>query len=308
MKTTKSITGIKMLAYAAIALFLFFTSCKDTETVDYNADDNLNLQTEASSDAELEDAADMGSIAMSADAGTLTGRSSEMAGPPRNINDKITDGRFKCATVTFEFAADNVPVDQGGVPHGFITIDFGAGCTVNGRVRKGKIVIEFFGRRFMPGSKVIITFEDYFINAMQIEGTRTETNVTASTESGPKFEAVTVVNVTFPDGTVATRNSTKTRQWIRASDPREDSWIVTGSAFGKTRKGVDYVMTITKALLFKRSCAISNKVVIPVEGVKELVSNAKKITIDFGNGECDSKVTITVNGKSKEVDVSGNGN
>ena len=67
-------------------------------------------------------------------------------------------------------------------------------------------------------------------------------------------------------------------------------------------------MTITKDLVYKRSCAVTNKVFIAVQGTKELVVDGKKITIDYGNGECDNKVTITVNGKSKEVEASADGN
>lgn len=313
MKTTQSHTGIKSIAYAAIALFLFFASCKDTETIDYSADDNSNFQSESNTDAELEDASDIASVAVTADNGTLTGgRTDEPAGTARNIKDNINDARLSCATVTLEFDPnDNVPGSPGVVanPHGYITIDFGNGCTSpNGRVRKGIIRIEFKGRRFLPGSFVKITFDGYSVNGIKVEGFRTETNISESTEGSPKFRAETSVTMTFLDGTTATRTGERIRQWNRAANPSDDTWTVTGSALGKTRKGKEYAMTITKALLFKRSCAISNKVVMPVEGTKELVTEAKKMVIDFGTGECDTKVMITINGRSKEVDVSGDGN
>ncbi|MDZ4715182.1 MAG: hypothetical protein SH819_06895 [Cytophagales bacterium] len=312
MKTTKSSYAIKTLTYMAVALFLFLTSCKDNETIDYTATDNTNLQTESNSEAELEDASDISSIAMSADGATLTGsRSGETSGNLRSIKDKITDARFSCATVELDFANDNVPASPGTAanPHGFITIDFGTGCTSpNGRIRKGKIVIEFKGRRFLPGSYVKITFEGYYVNGVKVEGMRLETNISGSTEENPTFRAETTVTVTFPDGTTATRTGDRTRVWNRAANPLNDTWTVTGGAFGKTRKGKEYVMTITKALIFKRSCAITNKVVMPVEGTKELVTENKKITIDFGTGECDTKVTVTINGKSKEVTVADTAN
>ena len=313
MKTIKERTGLKILTYSAIMLFLFFTSCKDNDKIDFDANDNSNLQSESNSEAQLEDVSDMGSVAVSSDAGTLSGgKTGETAGNPRNIT--ISDTRFACATVTLEFAADNVPgsVNPPVVanPHGTITIDFGNGCTgPNGRVRKGKILIEFKGRRFLPGSYVILSFANFSVDGIKVEGTRTETNASESLESAPKFNIVELdMKVTYTDGTFATRNSTRTRTWIRKSNPLEDEWTVTGEASGVTRKAKDYVMTITKALKFKRACAISSKVVIPVEGTKELVVDGKKITLDFGSGECDTKLTITVNGKSKEVEVSANGN
>ena len=239
------------------------------------------------------------------------GKAGEIAGIPRSIKDKITDTRFSCATVTLEFFQDNVPASTGVVanPHGKIVIDFGTGCTgPNGRVRKGQIVIEFKGRRFLPLSFVSITFVGYSVDGIKIEGTRTETNVSDSNESAPKFNITEVgMKVTYLDGTFATRTVDKTRTWNRAVNPSDDTWTVTGSASGTSRKGKEYSMLITKALKFSRSCAFILKVVVPVEGIKELTASGKKVTLDFGSGTCDTKVTITINGISKEVTMTDNG-
>ena len=63
----------------------------------------------------------------------------------------VSDDRFKCATVTLVKAADNSTL----LPHGTITIDFGTGCLgPGGKNRVGKIVVEYKGRRFLPGSKI----------------------------------------------------------------------------------------------------------------------------------------------------------
>ena len=55
MKTMKDLAGIKILSYSAIILFLFFTSCKDNDKIDFDANDNANLQSESNSDAQLEE-------------------------------------------------------------------------------------------------------------------------------------------------------------------------------------------------------------------------------------------------------------
>ncbi len=299
---------MKALSMSALALFLFFTSCKEQDTIAFSADDNSNLQSEASIDAQAEDISDMSGVAMSADAGTVTGgRTGEVAGVARDIKSSINDTRFTCATVTLTFAADNNPLDPALI-HGYIVIDFGTGCTgPNGRVRKGKINVEFKGRRFMPGSMVTITTDGYSVDGIKIDGTRTEMNSTGSTEEAPKFTITEDVTVTFLDNTTATRTSTRTRTWNRAANPLQDSWSVTGSATGTTRKGVEYVMTITNPLIFKRECAILSKMVLPVQGTKELIVGTKKITTDFGDGSCNTTITITVNGRSKEINVSPTG-
>lgn len=305
MKTMKPRTVMKVLSFTAFALFMFLSSCKDQDTISYSSDDNANLQSESNLDAQLEDVSDMSGVAMSADAGTQTGGRKGETGS--RVIPITFDNRFSCATVTLEFAADNNP-DIPSQIHGTITVDFGTGCTgPNGRVRKGKIYIEFQGRRFLPGSTVTITTDGYSVDGILINGTRTEVNATESSEDAPKFTISEEVSITFLDGSIASRTATRTRTWNRTANPLQDSWTITGSAIGTSRKGVDYVMTITKALVFKRACAIESKVVIPVEGTKEIVTDAKKITMDFGNGTCDTTVTITVNGRSKDITVSPNG-
>lgn len=291
---------MKAFGLTAIAMFVFFLSCKEQDTISFSADDNANLQSESSIDAQLEDVSDMSGVAMSADAGTLTGgRKGESGSRVIPIGN---DTRFTCATVTLEFADDNDPSVPSMI-HGYITIDFGTGCVgPNGRERKGKIKIEFMGRRFLFGSMVTITTDGYSVDGILVEGTRTEVNATESTDA-PMFTINEEVAITFLDGSTASRTATRNR----ASNPLQDSWTITGSAFGTSRRGVDYVMTITKALVFKRACAISSKMVMPVEGTKELVTDAKKITMDFGDGSCDTIVTVTVNGRSKDISVSPNG-
>jgi hypothetical protein len=116
------------------------------------------------------------------------------------------------------------------------------------------------------------------------------------------------MKVTYPDGTFALRTANRVRTWNRTLNPLEDSWTVTGSSSGTNRKGKTYAMTITKALVYKRSCAITNKVFIPVEGTKELTVDTKKVTIDYGTGTCDNTVTVTINGKSKDVVATADGN
>jgi len=90
-----------------------------------------------------------------------------------------------------------------------------------------------------------------------------------------------------------------------ATNPANDQWIVTGTAAGVNRNGRVYEMEITKPMVYKRECALSDRVFIAVEGTKELIVDGKKITIDYGSGACDRLVTITINGESKEVRVRG---
>ena len=153
---------------------------------------------------------------------------------------------------------------------------------------------------------MVTTFDGYFINGVKIEGTRTVTNSSASLESNPIFTiVVTGGRATWPDATFATREANRTREWKRSNTPNTDQWIVTGTASGTNRNGKSYQMEITKPLVYKRECAINDKVFIAVEGTKVLTVESKQVTVDYGDGSCDKLVTITINGKSKEVEVKG---
>ncbi len=303
MKAMKNSFGRKTLSYGTVALFLFLASCSDTNKIDYTASDNANVQSEANSDSQTEETDDLSTVAVSSDATTLTGGREDQSG---RFEITVSDDRFKCATVTLVKGPNNSATS----PQGTITIDFGTGCTgPNGKIRKGKMIVEYKGRRFLPNSKITTTFSGYSVDGIAIEGTRTLTNTSASETAAVSFSIVEDgMKVTYPDGTFATRSANRVRTWNRTANPLEDSWTVSGTASGTNRKGKTYTMTITKDLLYKRSCAISNKVFIPVQGTKELTVDAKKVTIDYGTGTCDNIVTITINGKSKDVEPTADGN
>ncbi|MEI9922067.1 MAG: hypothetical protein WDO14_25215 [Bacteroidota bacterium] len=293
----KNMIAMKGSATVMLAGLLFLASCEDK--VDFNSSDTESVQNEAAVDSYFEDTDDMALTAVSSDDGTLNGSRVDAG---RVIAVAKLDHRFKCATVTLDFAADNTFQ----VPHGTITVDFGTdGCTDDdGNVRKGKIIVQFLGRRFYPASTVTTTTDGYFINGVKLEGTRVVTNVSGSTEETPKFNVVlTDGKATWSDNSTATRNVNRVHEWIRAENPLSDQWSVTGTAMGTNRNGKEYEMDITSALVYKRQCAISAKVFMAVQGTKELTVNGRKITIDYGAGDCDRTVVITADGQSKSVDV-----
>ncbi|MCE7862384.1 MAG: hypothetical protein DYG99_02465 [Bacteroidetes bacterium CHB5] len=290
------------LAGLALILLTFLSSCLD-DKFELSDQESQNIENEAVTDGYFEDAEDMATLAVAVEPASEGGRIATFG---KVAGTKPADLRFaaECVTVTVEMAEDSQP----GNPHGYITIDFGDGCTdIKGNVRKGIIVVEFIGKRFFPGSKIITTFDGYHINGVRIEGTRTVTNITGSTTEAPKFEIVLEDGrATWPDETFATREGSHTREWIRAANPLNDEWNVEGSATGSNRNGTVYQVEITKALVYKRECAISNRVFMAVEGTKVLsIENGPTITIDYGSGTCDRIVTITINGQSRSVLVRG---
>lgn len=190
-----------------------------------------------------------------------------------------------------------------------LLIDFGSqGCEdPRGNVRKGKIMMIFTGDRKLAHTT---TFIDFFFNGKKIEGTRSFelTNLLPPTFA----TGLSGGKITWPDGTFATREASHVRVWYKNLQQPSNSYYVLkegGTASGIKRTGRAYAVEIVKDLIFKRSCMEPPlKIFIPVEGAKVISSTDaagtdKLMTVDFGDGACDRKVTVTVDGNTKEVTI-----
>ena len=276
----------------AVLLSLFAVSCDDDNRL--TVEDSQDVAEDALTDAYFEDADDLSGIALQSDASTAGGAASPSSRTITMSDPRVCEG----AIVTLVPSANSTQA----VPSGVITIDFGTGCTdARGNVRTGKLIFTYNGRRFQPGSTVVVTTENYTINTIQLEGIRTLTNISTSTEDAPKFSIeLEDGKATFADGSIAYREASLTREWIRGANPSQDQLRVEGFANGTTRRERDYTMTIQETLVFKRGCGF------PVAGVKSFVIDGKTIIIDYGDGTCDRSVTYTVGDRTRVTNVGNN--
>lgn len=292
----------KIAAMTAILTLGFAMSCQEEDTP--YALEASYVAEETVTDYYFEDADDIAGVALQSDEGTSGGRVAE---GPRTIT--IDDPRCACDNLAVTITLS--PNSTFEVPVGDIVIDFGEGCEDSlGNIRTGKLLIHFVGRRFLPESYITLTFDGYTINGIALAGTRTLTNISDSNEDYPKFRVVLADgSATWPDGTVATREHCFEREWIRANNPTQDQMIVNQcpgedvAARGSNRRGIEYEMIIIEELVYKRGCPIA------VSGVKKFVEVAtgKEIVIDYGDGNCDNVMTITVNGITRAVNVNRRG-
>lgn len=300
MKTFNMLT--KNLGVALIVTLSGFMACDPEDK--FLQEESAQVAEDVISDFVFEDVDDLAGLALMADAATSGGRTDS---GPRNIN--IPDPRCGCPNVTVTITLD--PASTSEHPVGTIVIDFGSGCTdPAGNGRKGKIVINFSGRRFQPGSTVVTTFDGYSVNDIALSGTRTLTNISTSTEDAPVFQ-IELDNgqATWPDGTVATREHCFVRTWQRGTVPANDQLLVTQcpgedlAATGVNRRGRSYAMKIVETLVYRRGCPIA------VSGVKEFtdLTTGKVITVDYGDGTCDRIITITIDGQSRSFEVNRRG-
>ncbi|HMQ00963.1 MAG TPA: hypothetical protein PKC24_14380 [Cyclobacteriaceae bacterium] len=271
-----------ILLALSLILLAMMVSCVD-DSLEFNPKDNENVEAITFADAYFEDIDDITNMAM-------MGIPDEDGGRFDNLDDE----RVACATVTRTGDRDG----------GTITINFGNGCTDGrGVTRKGQMTITYEGRRFLPGSSVVTSFQDYFVNNFKIEGVRTLSNISESTFAAPKF-SITIQNgkVTWPDGSFITREVNHTREWVRGANPQSDEMRISGTASGTNKDQRSYTVEIKEVLIFKRSCA-SQGIFIPVQGKKELLVDSRQIDIDYGDGTCDRLVSITVNGVTRTITI-----
>jgi len=289
MKTFNAITSITQRLFFAVGLIgtVFAVSCttSDLEPVPQTIDD-VNVAADLVASADFEEVDDITANMMALSEASEGGR----------IDGGGHDDRCSCAEVTHD------------KENQIITIDFGDGCTgPNGITRSGQIIIQYDGRRFVPGSSWVTTFKDFYVNDRHIEGTRTVTNISEDFFTEPTFHIMLEGGkVTWPDNTYATREADKVRVWKRAANPLLDEIHILAESItaGVNREEIKYATFVKEDLVFKRACRGAKIGRIPVAGVKEVTYGDRMFTIDFGDGECDTIVTITSGDETKTIDLS----
>jgi hypothetical protein len=286
MNTTKF--GLRLISALLILSMAAFVGCSEEDELDYA--DKQSVSSEASTDSYFEDAEDLSFTVSAASNTDIGGR---VAG--------VNDDRLACATLSLSEGATT--------SLGTITIDFGTGCTVNGVTRKGIIHIAYEGERLSVGSSITITFDGYYVNGIKIQGTRT-VEISEITSTSITHE-ITLTDglITWPDNSTANRIAHHFRKWswntlaVRTDD--EVRLLTGGTASGENRNGTEYAMQITADIVFDASCWATKRF-LPVSGEKVLVVgglSGKEIIVNYGSGDCDNTITVTINGKSASVTV-----
>lgn len=215
------------------------------------------------------------------------------------VDDAFTGGievsdRGACPTVTFA-------QPKGAWPN-TITLDYSPdGCTKDNHTFKGQIVIEQSNKMNVVGAERVVTFNDFYLNNVKIEGTRTLTNEGPNASGQPVWSKTADETFTFPDGNTATYSTDRTRTLINGANtptPIDNVWSIEGSGAGTNRKGETFTATITSPLIKRALCPWI------AEGVIEFEHDGKMRTLDFGDGACDRDAVLTLNdGTTKNIKI-----
>ena len=214
------------------------------------------------------------------------------------LSDQLKSTEGKCFTITRD------KNDDGSIWPMSWTVDFGDGtceCAC-GHSRSGKIHVTLSAWWKTEGSLREISFDDFHFDGYKLEGTKTILNKGLNDAGNMVFEKkLTDGKITYEDGTSMSWSCTKEAEQIEGGGTFlffDDVWSVTGSGSGVNIDGNNFKMTITSPLIYKNGCFY------PVSGVITIETDGEETkTIDYGDGECDKKITVTVGDQTEEIEL-----
>ncbi|RPD40057.1 hypothetical protein EG028_15475 [Chitinophaga barathri] len=280
---TNKVLTVTALAIGAITIF--FACKKDDKTGVDEKQDVLTIsaaEKETEINAIYEDAFTEVSDVNSTEKG-LNGETRQAA---------PIEGLSRCAGMTISFT----PFDLISFPKTLV-IDYGAGCTDSrGRSRKGKINVVISKMFWQTGATATITFTNYFVNNIKVEGTQTVTNLSSNGGFGYSY-TIEGGKLTYPDASVVRYSGTRTLQQKEGGGTLsilDDAYELTGNA--KLEDSTSSANILIKTPLHRKiSCQWIDK------GELSVTVNAHTASIKYGEGTCDNKAILTVGDKTKEI-------
>ena len=185
-----------------------------------------------------------------------------------------------------------------------VVLDYGnEGCFDNEVVKKGRILMDVSDRFFVEGSTWIIEFESYSLENLSVTGTKTVTFNGRNDFDFFNWDInVNDAMITTPGQTIITWESQHNRQLIDGENSpfnsEYDEYLIAGTSSGVNSSGWRYAITITEPLNLQVGCPWVRSGRLHLETARR--SDAY---VDFGGGDCNSTIIITIEGMSRSVNL-----
>ena len=280
MKKQKIRIGI----IAIMLLGLVMSSCSDNNSTDEDITAGIDLKT-TQTEAEINNVSDESSVII--EEAFLTEEAPETKSSI--ANRYLPD----CVTITAVIKQNMKTV----------TIDFGEGCQLhNGNILSGKIIMEYEKDPETATKTITYSFDNFYFNDKNVEGggniLRERSNENGNPQSTKTFD----VTVTWPDGSTASKQGTKIREWIEGYETYawgDNVFLITGNWTFKKIDGTILTAEVINPLRRELSCKFL------VSGTIELSRNGNTALLDYGDGECDDLATVSINdGEPIEIHLS----
>jgi len=183
-----------------------------------------------------------------------------------------------------------------------LKIDYGSSCSGNyGVVRGGIVNVVMSGPYMKVGSILNVTLDNYTRNGDIIKGEKTIIN------AGKNIYGHTIFNINVKDGIIITSdgsitwNSTRQREWLMGEDTPwptiiDDVYRISGTAYGTNKEEKKFKVSILKPLITETSCRWISEGSLHI-----IVEDYPGRTLDFGNGSCDGKATLTFKNQTYDI-------
>ena len=159
----------------------------------------------------------------------------------------------------------------------------------NGSTLAGTLVID---RNFDIIKKTYtgsISFQQFFINHIGIDGSSTFVMTSDNGSGFPQTDYEYDFTYTFPNGDIAKRDGKRARMWVegfKTPAVSDDVFLISGHAHILKRNGVEIYVVVIDPLKKLATCPYY------VSGLLELEKDRQKANLDFGNGVCDNEATL----------------
>lgn len=181
-----------------------------------------------------------------------------------------------------------------------VTLDFGEGCELpTGNLVSGKVNLSYVLDLEAASNRVELTLEDFTFNDVLVEGDATIVRVRSNESGNPQGTANATFVATWPNGDTASFTGTRTREWIEGFGTGfwgDNVFLITGKRTYISRAGNEFVKEVITPLRRELSCRFI------ASGVLDISRLGNTARLDFGDGSCDAKGTLTyADGTEEEV-------
>ncbi len=189
-----------------------------------------------------------------------------------------------------------VGTDTNSTPHTLV-IRFGPNdcMCLDGRNRKGTIIVSYNGEYTDAGQQHTITFDNYYVNDNQLTGTIATTRVDTTIAGNWYYKVTTADSMNVSQDPLNSQfvvwKGSLVRKWVQGyttGDRSDDIFSISGSALVTRPDGNVFSFDIATPLQFAMGCNFCESGVVNVSGYQG------SRVLNYGAGNCDADAQLTI--------------